>query len=268
MNRSRFSAVIPPLVFGSLFLALWEFLVVARDIKPFLLPKPSAIWGQFHGNFEQIRTATKVTGTNALIGLLIGILLGSLVALLASRFKVLGELVLPMAVAIAAMPIIVLVATFNNLFSITSEIPRRLMVIVAVFFIVFVNVNKGLTQADATQLELMRSYGANPSAVIRKVRIPNALTFFFVALRQTAPLAVVTAFVSEYFGGKQNGLGARITQSIASSRDAAGWAYVLAACLLGLAFFVASLVLERALAPRTRRDFTLNKAEATLEVKG
>jgi NitT/TauT family transport system permease protein len=161
------------------------------------------------------------------------------------------------------MPIIVLVATFNNLFSITSEIPRRLMVIVAVFFVVFVNVTKGLTQANATQLELMHSYGASPAAIIRKVRVPNALTFFFVALRQIAPLAVVTAFVSEYFGGKQNGLGARITQSIASSRDAAGWAYVLAACLLGLAFFVAALLIERAVAPRTRQTMDLRNAVTT-----
>ena len=50
------------------------------------------------------------------------------------------------------------------------------------------------------------------------------------------------------------GLGARITQSISSSRDAAGWAYVLAACLLGLLFFVAALAVERLAAPWRARQ--------------
>ncbi len=256
MTRQRVLAVLTPLLFGVVFLGVWETFVVVRDIKPYLLPKPSAIWGQFHGNFRLIRESTRVTGTNALIGLVLGVAAGALVAVAASRFRLLRELVTPLAVMVAAVPIIVLVAIFNNLFAITSEVPRRLMVVLVVFFVVFqivvgfaaVDV-KGLGQADATQLELMRSYGASPGTVIRKVRIPNALAHLFVALRQAAPLAVVTAFVSEYFGGTQNGLGARITQSIASSRDAAGWAYVVAACLLGLGFFAIVVALERAAAP-------------------
>ena len=150
------------------------------------------------------------------------------------------------------MPIIVLVAIFNNLFAITSELPRRLMVTVAVFFVVFVNVTKGLTQSNATQLELLRSYGASESAVIRKVRVPNALGYLFVALKQAAPLAVVTAFVAEYFGGNQNGLGSKITSAIATSKDTAGWAYVLAACLVGVLFYVLSTVLEYVAMPWAR----------------
>jgi NitT/TauT family transport system permease protein len=257
MKRGRLAAVLPPIVFGILFLVAWELFVVVRDIKPYLLPKPSAIWGQFHGNFTFIRKATQVTGTNALIGLLLGVVLGSLVAFAASRFKLLNELIYPVAIAVSAMPIIVLVAIFNDLFAITSEIPRRLMVTVVVFFLVFINVSKGLTQADATQLELMRSYGADEAQIIRKVRVPHALEFFFVALRQAAPLAVVTAFVSEYFGGLQNGLGSRISQSIANSKDAAGWAYVAGACLLGLTFFVLSIALERLVMPWKARRSTI-----------
>ena len=34
----------PPVAFGIAFLALWELVVTAFDIKPFLLPAPSAIW--------------------------------------------------------------------------------------------------------------------------------------------------------------------------------------------------------------------------------
>lgn len=252
MKREKLVAVLPPVVFGIIFLLAWELFVVLRDIKPYLLPRPSAIWGQFHGNFRQIRKATTVTGTNAFIGLLLGISFGSITAFVASRFKALSELITPMAIAVSAMPIIVLVAIFNDLFAITSEIPRRLMVAVVVFFLVFINVSRGLTQADATQLELMRSYGASESAIIRKVRVPNALSFFFVALRQAAPLAVVTAFVSEYFGGLQKGLGPAITSAAAASAYPRAWAIVTAAIALGLVFYIAAVLAERLAMPWQR----------------
>jgi NitT/TauT family transport system permease protein len=130
------------------------------------------------------------------------------------------------------------------MYSITSEIPRRIMVSLVVYFIVLVNVAKGLTQVKTTHLEIMRSYAASDIQILRKVRVPNAVPYLFTALKISAPAAVITSFVSEYFGGSQNGLGSRITSNIANSKNAAAWAYVLGACLLGLVFYIVSVVLE------------------------
>ncbi len=123
------------------------------------------------------------------------------------------------------------------------------MVTLVVYFIVLVNVAKGLTQVSPTHLELMRSYAASEAAILRKVRVPNAVPYLFTALKIAAPAAVITAFVSEYFGGSQNGLGARITANIANSKNATAWAYVLGACLLGLAFYLISILLESVATP-------------------
>ena len=38
-----FKGIWPPVIFGVGFIALWEWFVDVRDIKPFVLPKPSAI---------------------------------------------------------------------------------------------------------------------------------------------------------------------------------------------------------------------------------
>jgi NitT/TauT family transport system permease protein len=57
-------------------------------------------------------------------------------------------------------------------------------------------------------------------------------------------VSVITAFVAEYFGGNQNGLGYGITSNTAASRNATAWAYVLGACALGLAFFAVTVTLE------------------------
>lgn len=246
----RATAVVPPLLFGLGFLALWEAAVKVFDLKPYFLSPPSKIFSEFRANVGVIWDATQVSGTNALVGLLLGTVFGVAVSFVLRRYPVLGELVTPLAIAVNAVPIFVLVAVFNKMFSLTSEVPRRLMVLLVVYFIVLVNVAKGLTQVSPTHLELMRSYAAPPREVLRKVRIPNAIPYLFTALRIAAPAAVVTAFVSEYFGGAQNGLGSRITSNISNSKNAAAWAYVVAACLLGLAFYLISTLVESVVTSR------------------
>jgi NitT/TauT family transport system permease protein len=239
----------PPILFGVAFLALWEAAVKIFDFQPYFLPAPTAIWQEFRENGHLIWEASRVSGTNALIGLIAGTVLGIALSFLLMRFRLLNELVTPLAIALNAIPIFVVVAVLNNMFSITSEMPRRLMVTLVVNFIVLINVTRGLREVSQTQVELMRSYAASDWAVLRKVRVPNALPYLFTALKIAASASVITAFVSEYFGGSQNGLGSRIVSNIALSKNATGWAYVLGACLLGLTFFVVAVVVERLASP-------------------
>jgi NitT/TauT family transport system permease protein len=239
----------PPLVFGVILLGAWEAVVRGLDLKPYFLVPPTSIGARFYDNWSNIWEAMIVTGTNAAFGLFFGTIAGVLTAFLLSRSKILDQLVTPMSVAVNAIPAFVLVSVFNNMFSTTSVVPRRLMVSLVVFFIVLVNVATGLRQVDPTHTELMRSYAASNWEVMRKVRVPNAVPYLFNALKVAAPLSVIYAYVSEYFGGAQNGLGSRITSNIANSKNAVGWAYVLGACLLGLAFYLISIAMEAVATP-------------------
>jgi NitT/TauT family transport system permease protein len=244
-GKSVLAAVWPPLAFGVGILAVWEAAVAAFDIKPFTLPAPTAIWSAFIERFDDVFEQTMVTGTNALIGLLVGLLFGVVMSLVTVRFRLLEELLTPLAVALNAVPIVVIVPILNNmLFGTTSQVPRRLMVALIVFFVVFVNVSKGLRQVSATHLELMRSYAASSTDILLKVRVPNAMSYLFTALRIAAPLAVITAFVAEYFGGVQNGLATGVRNSLNGSKDVT-WAYVIGASALGLTFYLISIGLER-----------------------
>ena len=240
----RIRQVVPAMVFGVAFLALWESAVRGFDLKPYFLAAPTKIFEQFFKNYSRIWEASMVSGGNALVGLVVGTVFGVAMSFILSRYRFLGELITPLAIALNAIPIFVLVAVLNNMYSITSEIPRRVMVTLVVYFIVLVNVAKGLTQVRSTHVELMRSYAASEFTILRKVRVPNAVPYLFTALKVAAPASVITAFVSEYFGGLQNGLGSRITSNIANAKNAAAWAYVLGACLLGLAFYTVSIILE------------------------
>jgi NitT/TauT family transport system permease protein len=252
VNRSPAAVarlVLPPIVFGALFFGGWQLAVNVFDIKPYFLVRPTEILDRFTGNWDNVWKAMEVTGTNALVGLVVGAVLGVAMSFVLLRFRVLDEIVTPLSIALNAVPIFVLVAVFNNMFAITSEVPRRLMVTLVVYFVVLVNVARGLRQVDATHVELMRSYAASEWTILRKVRTPNAVPYFFTAVKIAAPGAVITAFVSEYFGGSQNGLGNKITSNMSTSKKAEGLAYVLGACLLGLAFYVVSVIMESVATP-------------------
>ena len=252
-TRRAVSAVLPPVLLGGLFLVAWQVWVEVRDVQPFIVPKPTSILEAFFDDLGLVHDASLVTGLNALVGLVLGALFGFVVAVLTNRFRLVADLINPLAITVAAIPAVVIVGVLNNMYALDSQIGRRIMVTLAVFFIVFVQVTKGLRQNDATQMELMRSYAASPRQTLLKVRLPNTLPYFFTAVRTAAPIAVIIALVSEYFGGTQDGLGSKISGTLNSSNKALGFAYVLGGSIVGLVFFAGSSLLEDRVVPWRRR---------------
>ena len=251
--RRGVSVVAPPVILGVVFVALWQLWVVVADVQPYVIPRPTKIWQSIVDDFDIVRRASTVTGMNAFVGLLLGSILGFVVAVATNRFHIVDEIVNPLAVTVAAVPAVVTVGVLNNMYALDSQIPRRIMVTVAVFFVVFVQVAKGLRQNDATQMELMRSYAASPFEILRKVRLPNTLPFFFTGVRTAAPLALIIALVSEYFGGTQDGLGSKITSALNGSNKALGFAYVVGGAIAGLILFAGAILLEYVCVPWRRR---------------
>ncbi len=249
--RKRLSSIVLPLGWGALFLLAWQAFVNWRHVQKFLLPKPSDIGAVFADAKQRpfFLKAAVPTATNAIIGLIAGTIFAILVALLASRFKLLRGLISPLSAAFNTMPIVALGPVFYNLFGATSETARRVVVALVAFFPVFVNVLKGLTQVDPVHQELMRSYAAPPTAFLKLVRVPNALGFFISGLRVAASLSVIAAVVVEYFGGLQNGLGSRVASAMKLSQTAKGWGYICAAIATGLVFYAAGLLIERLVLP-------------------
>lgn len=243
--RGRLSAWSAPIVAGVAILAGWEVLLQVLDPDGFVLPPPSEILGTLFDNWEQIRHAAGVTGFIIVTGLIGGVVTGAVAALLVTRFRTANEVITPLAVAVNAIPIIALAPIFNAWFGLLSPRSNQMIVIVLVFFPVFINTAKGLTEVEPSQLELMHSYAAGPWRTTREVRIPNALPFFFTSLKLATSLAVIAAIVAEYFGGRQDALGNIITNNAGLTRYAEAWAAVLAGTLIGTALYVLVVVAER-----------------------
>ena len=234
-------------------IVLWEVVVGAMNLQAFILPKPSAIlaalqenWGG--GRFAMLPSA-QATLLEALGGLVIGIVAGVAVAFVTARWVTARAALLPLAIAAGAIPIIAIAPLMNNWFGVLSPLSKMMMAAVLVFFPVMVNVTRGLVQVEPGSLELMRSYAASEGTVLRKVRIPNALPFFFTALKLGATLSLIGAIVGEYFGGASLVLGRIIVQSASALRFDVTWAAILLGAVTGIVFYLVISAVERVVIP-------------------
>jgi len=241
----RLRSVSPPVIVGVTGLLAWELVLQVLQPKGFVLPPPSEILASFIDTWEAIWIGVQSTGFIIVTGLLLGIVLGVLGALVVSWYRLADETITPLAIAVSAIPIIALAPIFNAWYGLLSPRSNQLIVVLLVFFPIFINTTRGLTDIDPDQIDLMRSYGASRWQITKEVRIPNAMPFFFTALKISAALAVIAAIVSEYFGGRQDALGPLIVQNAGLARYPNAWAAVVAGAAIGIVLYAIARVLER-----------------------
>jgi NitT/TauT family transport system permease protein len=251
LQRIRWYA--PAVVVFASVIVLWEVAVEATGLQKFILPKPSAIAVGLVENLDDTRfglaASARATLIEALGGLAIGTVSGVLVALATARWTTARGVLLPLAIAANAIPIIALAPLLNNWFGIENPLGKMVMAAILVFFPVMANVTRGLVQVDPAAIELMRSTAATEWQILRKVRIPNALPYFFTAMKLATTLSLIGAIVAEYFGGSQFVLGRVIVSSTSALRFDVTWAAILLAATTGIVFYLVTVAIERLVIP-------------------
>jgi NitT/TauT family transport system permease protein len=249
-TRGRVAGWLPPVALFVIVIAAWEGASVLFGIQSFLLPRPSIIAGRIVALWpDTLARGLLFTATEALVGLLTGLVLGTGVGLLAARFRTARETLLPVAIGASTVPIIAFAPITINWFGPESLLPRTIIVAAMVFFPVMVNTIRGLTQVEPAALELLQSYAATQTQVLRQVRIPNAVPYWFTALRIATTLSVIGAVVGEFFGGPLYSLGIFITNRTGVSNYPDAWAAIVLACLLGISLYLGAALLERIALP-------------------
>lgn len=242
--------VIAPIAVGIVVLVAWQLLVSVGGVSDYLLPSPAAIAAEFVEFWPAIASAAAVTGTNALVGLVVGGLLALLVAALSAQWRPVDGMAAPVVAALAVVPIVALAPVLNSMFGADSQFGRQAIAALASFVPIFVNTLRGLRQTRAVHRDLMRVYAASAGQTFRAVTLPTAVPYVLTGIRIASSLAVISALVAEYFGGPRGGLGTFISTSAATSAYARAWAYVAAGIVVGLVFFLATALLERAVRRR------------------
>jgi NitT/TauT family transport system permease protein len=237
---------LPSVAVFALGIAAWQWLIPdVLHVKRFLLPRFSAVMSTFWDERGELWSAGWFTFKEAIGGFVLGCGLAVLVALVLSRWRRLGDALMPYAIAAGAVPIIAFAPITNAWFGLLSPWSKIVISAVLCFFPVLVNALRGLTLVAPESLELMRSYAAGAPAVYRRLRIPNSLPFLFTALKVASVLAMIGAVVGDYFGGSTEALGVQIQSSVALGQFETAWAAILVASILGIAFYGAIAVAER-----------------------
>lgn len=214
---------------------LWEAVVTVAGIKPYYLPRLSAILGAIAAVPDAYAWGFARTLAETLLGYAAGALVGVFNGVLFHRSRLLRELVFPLFVISQTIPVIafgaVVVLWFGN-----TILAKALIAFYLTFFPVTVNTLNGLEAVDPRQVDLLRSFGATRLQLLFRLQLPAALPQIFVALRLACTLSLLGAIAGEWFGDTV-GLGVLLLQAMYNEQFVALWAAILMSGLLGTSFY-------------------------------
>src|SRR5919204_377301 len=190
------------------------------------------------------------TGKEALVGFLLGGAIGFGLAVILAHSTILRRGLLPYIVVSQTVPILAVAPMVVVGLGTKGVKPWVAVAVIAAyltFFPVAINTLRGLHAPDPRALELMRSYAAGRWKILLRLRIPASLPFVFSALKISATASVIGAIIGETPASLQGGLGYAIVNfnQYYTIQPANLWATILVCAALGIAFFLAVVVVER-----------------------
>lgn len=231
-----------PLLAAAGFLALW--FALSTRYPPALLPGPIEVLQACAD--PKLATALWTTTRSALAGLAIAsvVALGGAVAFQKSQWL---ELALyPYALLLQTVPIIAIAPLLVVWLGYGSAVAVASAAIVC-FFPLLTAGNVGLRDVSASQVELMRLYGASWGQELVKLRLPAALPHVFAGYRNAVGLSVIGAIVGEFVAsnGMPVSLGYLVLSTARSAQTDRTFSAILASTVLALSLFGAVRLAER-----------------------
>ncbi|SOC45305.1 NitT/TauT family transport system permease protein [Rhizobium subbaraonis] len=243
VSTGRLGAVLRPVLWLLLALAVVEAVVVVFGIRSYYLPRPSVIASTIMATPGAYLAGLWRTFLETVLGFLAGSIFGVVMAVLFHRWQTLRELFFPLFVVSQTIPVIafgaVVVLWFGN-----TLFAKAVISFYISFLPVTVNTMLGFSAVDPRQVQLMRSFGAADAQILRRLYLPAALPQLFVALKLASSLALVGAIVGEWFGDT-TGLGVLLLQAMYNENVAGIWATIVVSACLGMGLYGAVSYAER-----------------------
>jgi len=241
-SSSLINRAATPLIYLVL-LAAWELLADTLKVPTWILPAPSAIFAAAIKWAPELVHNSWVTLRETVVGFLLAIVLSLPLAILISLNPLARKLLYPMLLGLQSVPKVA-VAPLVILWFGLSEWPKIIVVVLVCFFPILVNMVAGLEAVPKTMLDLMRSLGASPHTVFRRLRVRVALPHFFTGCKVAVTFAVIGAVISEFVAA-QDGLGYLILISTAQSQTPLAFAAIALLTVLSIALFHGVEFIER-----------------------
>ncbi len=248
-GQARFvRTVVPVLVGGLIFLALWQVVVIAGSYPPYILPGPGTVAGRFVSAWSAGTMGPHALATleEIVLGFIVGATGGLLAGYLLARSRIVNLVLSPYLVAAQSTPVLALVPLFVLWFG-PGLLSKVVICALIVFFPIAISTLVGLRSVDPGLIELGRSLRASPRQILTTIELPAALPTIMGGIRIGVTLAVVGAIVGEW-SGADHGLGVLINQARGSLFDIPlMFATLLTIALLGGLLYGLTVLVERRL---------------------
>ncbi len=203
-----------PLAVFAVALGLWEWIVAANAIPPYVLPAPSAILGKLIEDRELLFSSLLVTLGVTLKALVTATASGVALALLVAQSKWMERALLPFAIVLQVTPIVAIAPLL--LVYLRPDNAVLVCAFLVAFFPILSNTALGLASVDHALRDLFDLYRASPWQKLVYLRLPAALPQFLAGLRIGGGLSLIGAIVAELAAGASGqgtGLAYRIVEA-------------------------------------------------------
>jgi len=184
-----------------------------------------------------------ITLSATLLGFAFGTMLGIVLAVAIIHNDASDRSLMPWIIASQTIPILAvapMVVVGLGAVGLTGLIPKALISMYLSFFPVVVGMVKGLRSPEAIQLDLLRTYDANPVQVFWKLRWPAAMPFLFASMKVGIAISLIGAVVAELSNASGGGLGVRLLTGSYNGQTIQIWAALFIAA--GLAAVLVAIV--------------------------
>jgi ABC-type nitrate/sulfonate/bicarbonate transport system permease component len=233
-----FSKYILPVISFLVLLILWQTGVGIFQIPNWLLPAPTIIFNELWRSRELIVIHTTQTLIETIIGLVIAVIFGVGIALLMESISFFKNLLKPFLVLSQTIPFIVL-APLLIIWLGYGVLPKIVVIVLACFFPIVINMLDGFQAVDAGMVKLLQSMKAGKKQIFHYVILPASMPYFFSGLRIAGTYAVGIAVVSEWLGAEK-GLGIMLLRAAKSFQTEEVFATITVISLLSL--FVVGII--------------------------
>jgi NitT/TauT family transport system permease protein len=239
-NWPRYAAIVA--VHIALILA-WQLAVDGFGIRPFILPSPLAMLRTLEKANYAWPGNTLVTATEIFGGFALAVVAGVALALLFSWSRLLTLLVFPVFITLNMIPKVALGPLIIVWLS-YGILPNILITFSLCLFPILLTMARGLSETEPELLDLVRALKGSRWQIFTKIQLPGALPYLFSGMKVAAILAVAGAVVGEFIASGR-GLGYLMIQVQSSLDTAAMFMAVILLTGLGVALYLAALLLER-----------------------
>lgn len=247
MNRLVTPAL--PVLGAASILLLWQFLVPALGVPPFIVPTPATVLLKLGADAGLLAANALPTAIESIAGFVIGNAAAVLLAVLFVYSRPVRAAYFPVVLFFNTIPILALAPIIVLVFGL-GMLPKIVIAAVICFFPTLVNMIRGLEMPTRSEFELFRVLSASPFETFWRLRVPRSLPLLFTSLKIAATTCVIGAIVGEWIGANQ-GLGALIIQSTFNYQTDRLYAAVFVSSFLGLLFFAIVVLAERLMMHRS-----------------